>query len=245
MRDPGADAPRSEAGNRSAELIVDARGVVKTYGRGTTEVQALRGADLHVARGEIVAVVGPSGSGKTTLLNCLSGLDDVDDGEISIAGHDIRAMSDRERTAFRGTSMGFVFQAFHLVPVFTAAENVELPLLLTGAPPTEARQRSEEVLGLVGLAGRLDHHPAQLSGGEQQRVAIARALAAEPALVWTDEPTGNLDSGTAAQVIELLRGLNVEGLTIVLVTHDEGVAEAAHRILTMRDGLIVHESIRA
>lgn len=245
MRDPGADAPRSEAGDRSGELIVDARGVVKTYGRGTTEVQALRGADLRVARGEIVAVVGPSGSGKTTLLNCLSGLDDVDDGEISIAGHDIRAMSDRERTAFRGTSMGFVFQAFHLVPVFTAAENVELPLLLTGAPPSDARRRSEEVLGLVGLADRLDHHPAQLSGGEQQRVAIARALAAEPALVWTDEPTGNLDSGTAARVIELLRGLNVEGLTIVLVTHDEGVAEAAHRILTMRDGLIVHESIRA
>lgn len=226
-------------------LIVDARGVVKTYRRGTTEVQALRGADVRVARGEMVAVAGPSGSGKTTLLNCLSGLDDIDDGDISIAGHDIHAMSDRERTAFRGTSMGFVFQAFHLVPVFTAAENVELPLLVTGAPPGDARQRSEEVLGQVGLADRLDHRPAELSGGEQQRVAIARALAPAPAIIWTDEPTGNLDSATAAQVIELLRGLNAEGLTIVLVTHDENVAEAAHRTLTMRDGVIVHDSAGA
>ncbi|MDP9021541.1 MAG: ABC transporter ATP-binding protein [Actinomycetota bacterium] len=224
--------------------IVEAHGVAKTYRSGKTEVQALRGLDVVVARGEMVAVVGPSGSGKTTLLNCLSGLDDVDEGEVFIAGRDIHAMSDRERTAFRGTSMGFIFQAFNLVPVFTAAENVELPLLLADVRPREARRRAEQVLAQVGLAGRVDHRPAELSGGEQQRVAIARALAPEPQIVWTDEPTGNLDSVTAEKVMALLGDLNAEGLTIVLVTHDESIAERADRLLTMRDGVIVGDQAR-
>ena len=233
------------AGAEPAGPIVDARAVVKTYRTGATEVQALRGTDLHADRGEMVAVVGPSGSGKTTLLNCLSGLDDIDDGAVHIAGRDIHAMSDRDRTSFRGASMGFIFQAFNLVPVFTAAENVELPLLLNGASPQDARRRAEEVLSQVGLAGRTDHRPTELSGGEQQRVAIARALAPEPAIVWTDEPTGNLDSVTAEQVMELLDGLNARGLTIVLVTHDDGVAARADRLLTMQDGIIVGDEPRA
>lgn len=153
------------------EAIVDARGLVKTYRSGETEVQALRGTDLQVARGEMVTVVGPSGSGKTTLLNCVSGLDDLDDGRVLIDGQDIHAMSDRKRTAFRGRSMGFIFQAFNLIPVFTAAENAELPVLLAGGQPDEARRRAEHVLSRVGLGDRVDHRPAELSGGEQQRVA--------------------------------------------------------------------------
>lgn len=218
--------------------------MVKTYRIGERQVQALRGTEVVVAPGEMVAVVGPSGSGKTTLLNCLSGLDDVDEGEVLIAGRDVHAMSDRERTAFRGSSMGFIFQAFNLVPVFTAAENVELPLLLGDARVDDARRRAEEVLAQVGLADRVDHRPAELSGGEQQRVAIARALAPEPELVWTDEPTGNLDSVTAGTVMELLHELNAEGLTIVLVTHDETIAGRADRLLTMQDGLIVSDQAR-
>ncbi len=232
------------AGENVTDPIVDARGVVKTYKSGETEVHALRGTDLMVSRGEMIAVVGPSGSGKTTLLNCLSGLDDVDEGTVLIGGLDINAMSDRERTAFRGSSMGFVFQAFHLVPVFTAAENVELPLLLGDARPDEARRRAERALAQVGLADRVDHRPAELSGGEQQRVAIARALAPDPDLIWTDEPTGNLDSVTADKVMELLCELNADGLTIVLVTHDETIAGRANRLLTMRDGLIVDDQAR-
>ncbi len=225
--------------------IVDARGLVKTYQAGETQVQALRGTDLQVSRGEMVAIVGPSGSGKTTLLNCLSGLDDVDDGQVLIDGQDIHAMSDRQRTAFRGRSMGFIFQAFNLIPVFTAAENVELPVLLGGGEPGEARRRAEQVLSRVGLADRIGHRPAELSGGEQQRVAIARALVAEPAIVWTDEPTGNLDSATAGRVMDLLYELNADGLSVVLVTHDETIAGGADRLLTMRDGVIVGEEVPA
>lgn len=224
--------------------IVDTRGVVKTYRTGAVQVRALRGTDLQVASGEMVALVGPSGSGKTTLLNCLSGLDDIDEGSVRIAGRDIHAMSDRERTSFRGASMGFIFQAFNLVSVFTAAENVELPLLLNGSPPRDARHRAEEVLSQVGLAERTGHRPPELSGGEQQRVAIARALAPEPAIMWTDEPTGNLDSVTAEQIMELLEDLKSRGLTIVLVTHDDDIAARADRLLTMHDGAIVGDQTR-
>jgi putative ABC transport system ATP-binding protein len=223
--------------------IVDARGVVKTHGSGATQVRALGGIDLEVRRGEMLAVVGPSGSGKTTLLNCLSGLDEVDAGEVVIAGENLHAMPDRRRTAFRGRSMGFVFQAFNLVPVFSAAENVELPLLLNGAGADEARRRAEQVLALVGLSERRGHHPAELSGGEQQRVAIARALAPDPLIVWSDEPTGNLDSATAERVMQLLGELNAEGLSVVLVTHDTGLARRAGRVVTMRDGAIAAEGV--
>lgn len=241
QREP-ATAPNSES---RQDPIVDARGLVKTYQAGQTEVQALRGTDLRVGRGEMVAVVGPSGSGKTTLLNCLSGLDEVDAGQVLIDGQDIHAMSDRQRTAFRGRSMGFIFQAFNLIPVFTAAENVELPLLLSNADPNHARRRAEHVLTQVGLADRVDHRPTELSGGEQQRVAIARALVAEPAIVWTDEPTGNLDSATAGRVMDLMCRLNAGGLSIVLVTHDETIANRADRLLTMRDGVIADDGVPA
>ncbi|HEX6209052.1 MAG TPA: ABC transporter ATP-binding protein [Actinomycetota bacterium] len=219
--------------------ILEARKVVKTYHTGAADVQALRGLDLTVHPGEMVAVVGPSGSGKTTLLNCLSGLDEIDEGEVFIAGEEIHSMPDRVRTSFRGREMGFVFQAFNLIQVFTAAENVELPLLLNGVPPKEARRRAESVLELVGLGHRLSHRPPELSGGEQQRVAIARALAASPSIVWADEPTGNLDSVTAEQVMTLLRRLNEDGLTVILVTHDLAIARTASRIVSMHDGQIV------
>ncbi|GAA2744114.1 ABC transporter ATP-binding protein [Kitasatospora cinereorecta] len=207
---------------------------------------ALRDLDLTVLPGELVGVMGPSGSGKTTLLNCLSGLDDIDAGRVEVEGRDLFAMSDAERTEHRARSMGFVFQAFNLIPVFSAAENVELPLMLTGTPPPTARARAVEMLARVGLADRVDHRPNELSGGEQQRVTIARALVARPAIVWADEPTGNLDTGMAGQVMDLLTGLNRdEGQTIVLVTHDEAIGRRLPRVVRMRDGRLVSDTRRA
>src|SRR5205823_118784 len=194
--------------------------------------------DFDVARGEMVAVVGPSGSGKTTLLNCLSGLDRFDTGRVWVDGRDLAAMSDHDRTAYRARSMGFVFQAFNLLPVLTAVENVEIPMLLLESPAKEARTRALETLELVGLADRAQHRPDQLSGGEQQRVAVARALVHRPAVVWADEPTGNLDSESTASVMDLFLELNRAGQTIVMVTHNREVAESAHRIVSMRDGRI-------
>jgi putative ABC transport system ATP-binding protein len=203
-------------------------------------VTALRGLDLEVRAGELVAVMGPSGSGKTTLLNCLSGLDDVDAGRVLIGGKDLFAMSDADRTEHRARSMGFVFQSFNLIPVFTAAENVELPLLLVGTDRLAARSRALAMLDRVGLSHRAGHRPNELSGGEQQRVTIARALVSRPAVVWADEPTGNLDTAMAAQVMDLLRQLNAEeGQTIVLVTHDPGIGAMAGRLVRMRDGALV------
>jgi putative ABC transport system ATP-binding protein len=227
-----------------APPILDAKGVWKTYRSGPIEVHALRGIDLTIAPGELVGVVGPSGSGKTTLLNCLSGLDSIDGGEVFIAGEEIHSMSDRRRTAYRAQAMGFVFQAFNLIPVFSAMENVELPLLLNGTHPRIARNRAEEVLRAMELGERLDHRPSELSGGEQQRVTIARALGTKPAIVWADEPTGNLDSESAERVIVQLRALNDEGLTIVLVTHDRGIAAELPRTITMRDGEVVADQTR-
>src|SRR5207302_9613185 len=184
-----------------------ASGVRKGYRTGAETVEALRGVDLVVQQGEFLAVMGPSGSGKTTLLNCLSGLDDIDAGNVVVGGHDLQAMSDSDRTRQRATSMGFIFQAFNLIPVFTATENVELPLLLAGASAKEARKAAVASLERVGLGHRLTHRPPELSGGEQQRVTVARALAGRPAIVWADEPTGNLDSETAASVMALLHEL--------------------------------------
>jgi len=222
-----------------AVALLAARGVRKTYRTSGTETVALAGVDLTVHAGDFVAVMGPSGCGKTTLLNCLSGLDDIDEGDVVVQGRDIFAMSDKDRTAHRARSMGFVFQAFNLIPVFSSAENVELPLLLTGTGAKEARRRAVDMLGRVGLGHRTDHRPNELSGGEQQRVTIARALVAGPALVWADEPTGALDTHMAAQVVDLLSRLNEEdGQTIVLVTHDAGVGAAATRMVRMRDGAL-------
>ncbi len=221
------------------EPILVAEGVWKVYRSGGDDVCALKGLDLAVPPGEFLAVMGPSGSGKTTLLNCLSGLDEIDGGRVLVDGHSIHELSDAKRTRHRAETMGFIFQAFNLIPVFTATENVELPLLLARVPEAEARRRARETLTRVGLGHRLDRRPPELSGGEQQRVAIARALAGRPRLVWADEPTGNLDSEMAAAVMDLLAELHGEGLTLVLVTHDPTVAARADRLITVKDGELV------
>jgi putative ABC transport system ATP-binding protein len=208
------------------------------YRTGAGQVAALNDLDLSIAPGEFLAVMGPSGSGKTTLLNCLSGLDDIDSGSVVIAGEDLHQMSDATRTRRRAAQMGFIFQAFNLIPVFSAVENVELPLLLAGKSPAEARKRAEATLETVGLGARKNHRPNELSGGEQQRVTIARALSGDPLIVWADEPTGNLDSETAMQIMDLLVALNRDGLTLVLVTHDQTIGEMAGRVIKMRDGRI-------
>ena len=224
--------------------ILVASGVRKVYRTGAETVEALKGLDLKVAQGEFVAVMGPSGCGKTTLLNCLSGLDEIDDGSVLVEGNDIHEMSDAKRSKYRAKYMGFVFQSFNLIPVFTSAENVELPLLLAGASPGDARKHAEATLERVGLGPRKNHRPNELSGGEQQRVTIARALAGKPALVWADEPTGNLDSENAGSIMELLTELNRDGLTLVLVTHDAAIGRMAGRLIKMRDGEIESTEIR-
>ena len=221
--------------------MLSAAGVRKIYKTGAESVDALKGVDFDVAAGEFVAVMGASGSGKTTLLNCLSGLDDIDEGSVVIDGENIHEMSDARRTKHRASTMGFIFQAFNLIPVFTATENVELPLLLAGSAAKDARQAAIETLERVGLSHRLNHRPTELSGGEQQRVTIARALAGRPKVVWADEPTGNLDSETAGQVMGMLDELHRDGLTLILVTHDEGIGASAERRINMRDGEIVRD----
>ena len=226
----------------TAEPLLVAENVRKVYRTGAVEVEALHGLNLEVAAGELVGVMGPSGSGKTTLLNCLSGLDDIDGGRVLVGDKDLFAMSDAARTEHRAHAMGFVFQAFNLIPVFTAAENVELPLLLTGTNARESRARATAMLERVGLGHRVDHKPNEMSGGEQQRVTIARALVGRPAIVWADEPTGNLDSAMAVQIMDLLVELNRDdGQTIVLVTHDAGIGERVPRLVIMRDGSLVDD----
>jgi putative ABC transport system ATP-binding protein len=232
---------RTQETGETTDILV-AEDVRKTYRTAAGTVHALREVSLAIMAGEFVAVMGPSGSGKTTLLNCLSGLDDIDSGSVFLNGTEIHSLADAKRSRNRAENMGFVFQSFNLIPVFTAAENVELPLLLAGAAPGEARRRAETTLERVGLGHRKSHRPNELSGGEQQRVTIARALAGSPAIVWADEPTGNLDTETAHSVMELLRELNREGLTIVLVTHDPAIGESAGRLIRMRDGNIVTEA---
>jgi len=221
-------------------VIIEAQQVKKIYRNGQLRVEALKDINMAVEAGEMVAIMGPSGCGKTTLLNCLSGLDTIDEGNIFIQGDNLRDLSDRERTAYRARHMGFIFQDFNLLPVLSAVENVELPLLVSKVPHKKARQRALETLERVGLADRARHRPAELSGGQRQRVTIARALTNDPAFVWADEPTGNLDSETAQDILELLYRLNREhGQTLVVVTHDREVGKVANRVITMRDGQIV------
>lgn len=228
----------------ASDAIVAAEHVIKTYDTGSTTVQALKGIDFSVKRGEMVGVMGPSGCGKTTLLNCLSGLDDVTEGVISIEGENIAKMGDKKRTTYRAHRMGFIFQVYNLLPVLSAVENVELPLLVGNVRPAEARRRAEAALEQVGLRDWANHRPAELSGGQRQRVTIARSLVNDPAIVWADEPTGALDSTSASDIMQLLKHLNKEqGLTIVLVTHDHGVGNMCDRIVRMRDGEIVGEEI--
>jgi ABC-type lipoprotein export system ATPase subunit len=222
--------------------IIEARGVDKTYDTGKLEVHALREVTFTVPKGEMVAIMGPSGSGKTTLLNCLSGLDAIDSGDVVIEGVSLKDMSDRERTDYRARRMGFVFQFYNLIPVLSAVENVELPLLVSRVGAGEARRRALTALELVGLGNRGDHLPDELSGGQRQRVTIARALVNDPAIVWADEPTGDLDSENAQEIVELMRRLNRErGLTFLIVTHDIAVGRATDRIVRMVDGEIVEE----
>ena len=227
----------------TTDALLIAEGVHKTYRTGAEEVEALQGVDLVVHEGEFASVMGPSGSGKTTLLNCCSGLDDIDGGRVLLDGVDLHSLSDARRTANRASSMGFIFQAYNLIPVFNAVENAELPLLLAGVDAKEARRRASETLERVGLGARTKHRPGELSGGEQQRVTVARALAGRPRIVWADEPTGALDSETAEHVMQLLRELNADGLTLIVVTHDAGVGESANRAIKMRDGRIVSDDL--
>ncbi len=219
--------------------IVDASALVREYRMGEEIVHALRGVSLTVHEGEHVAIVGPSGCGKSTLLNLLGVIDRPTSGELSIAGERVDRLSDARATDFRLRRIGFVFQRFYLMQALTARENVELPLAEAGMGGTERRDRALELLDYVGLRKRERHRPSQLSGGEQQRVAIARALANRPALLLADEPTGELDARTGAEMIALFERLNGDGTTIVVVTHDEELARAAKRVVHMRDGEIV------
>jgi putative ABC transport system ATP-binding protein len=231
-----------DAGNGA---IVQAHGVSKTYQTGSDSVTALRGIDFAVARGEMVAVMGPSGCGKTTLLNCLSGLDNVNAGRVMIEGTDLATLKDRQRTEYRAKRMGFIFQVYNLLPVLSSVENVELPLLVSGMKPTEARARSVAALDEVGLVEWARHRPAELSGGQRQRVTIARALVNDPAIVWADEPTGDLDSEGADDIVALMRRLNLErGLSFLIVTHDPSVGRRADRIVRMVDGRVVDDGSR-
>ena len=228
---------------RDGPSMVEARAVWKIYETGTLKVEALRGLDLKVRKGEMVAVMGPSGCGKTTLLNCLSGLDDITKGKVAIEGVDLANMSDDQKSGFRARRMGFIFQAYNLLPVLSAQENVELPLLLAGASEAEARKEAVSALKMVGLEEWRLHKPMELSGGQQQRVTIARALVNKPAIVWGDEPTGNLDSENSAEVVKLLRSLNRDyGLTFVIVTHDSHIAQETDRIVSMRNGQVEKET---
>ena len=222
--------------------IIEAVGIHKSYPSDSNVVHALRGVDLQVRRGEMVAVMGPSGCGKTTLLNTLSGLDSIDQGTIQIEGRDIGRMADNAKTDYRARRMGFIFQFYNLLPVLSAVENVELPLLVSGIGPSEARHRAMAELEKVGLADWSARRPAQLSGGQRQRVTVARALVNNPAIVWGDEPTGDLDSVNASEIMDLIQKLNEHNAqTFVIVTHDFGVGERCHRTIRMVDGLIVGE----
>ena len=241
---PGLDGKPTPAESPPVEPIVEARAVDKVYDTGRVEVHALRGVSFSVTPGEMVAIMGPSGSGKTTLLNCLSGLDRIDGGEVLIDGTPLGSMSDEERTDYRARRMGFVFQFYNLMPVLSAVENVELPLLVARVPGREARRKALAALELVGLAERATHVPDELSGGQRQRCTIARALVNEPAIVWADEPTGDLDSENAGEIVALMRRLNREqGLTFLIVTHDISVGRATDRIVRMVDGEIVGEEL--
>jgi putative ABC transport system ATP-binding protein len=224
------------------EGVIVASGLKKTYDSGKVKVDALKGLDFVVKEGEMVAVMGPSGCGKTTLLNCISGLDDLSGGEVYIRGRPLSKMSDRERTRYRAEKIGFIFQAYNLLPVLTAAENVEMPLLLAGVSPREARVKAIEALKAVGLEEWQAHKPSELSGGQQQRVTIARSLVNKPEIVFGDEPTGNLDSESSKDIMDLLKKLNKENRqTFIIVTHDYNIGKMADRIVMMRDGLVEKE----
>ena len=221
------------------KTVVEARDLARDYDFGAERVHALRGVTFDIREGEYVAIVGPSGCGKSTLLNLLGAIDKPTSGTVKIRGESANMMRDREATQFRLRNIGFVFQRFYLMTMLSARENVELPMAEAGLKPAERAERARELLAYVGLGHREKHRPSQLSGGEQQRVAIARALANKPALLLADEPTGELDAKTGSEIISLFGKLNADGTTIVVVTHDEDLANAAQRKIHMRDGVIV------
>jgi putative ABC transport system ATP-binding protein len=224
-----------------SDLIISAKDVHKIYGTGSLLVNALNGIDMEVGRGEMIAIMGPSGCGKTTLLNCLSGLDSINSGNIFVEQQPIHDLSDDKMSEFRSKSMGFIFQTYNLLPVLTARENVEMPLLISGMSSKDAANQANEQLEAVGLLDWSTHKPGELSGGQRQRVAIARALVNKPAIVWADEPTGNLDSNNENEIMELLSFTNNQyNQTIVLVTHSDKVASKADRIVRMEDGIVVN-----
>ena len=229
------------SGTGTASLIC-ARGLRKEYGAGGGLIRAVDSVDLDVAAGETVAIMGPSGCGKSTLLQLLGGLDRPSGGEVRMAGQRVDLMGEKALARLRREAVGFVFQAFHLMDELTAVENVELPALLAGRTPRQARRRALTLLDRVGLADRANHLPSALSGGQRQRTAIARALVNEPLVVLADEPTGNLDSGATLDVLRLFDQLHASGLTLVVVTHDERVAATADRLVSMRDGALVDET---
>ncbi|HRI89090.1 MAG TPA: ABC transporter ATP-binding protein [Candidatus Hydrogenedentes bacterium] len=223
-----------------SSLAVYCKGVTKTYGKGTAEVMALRGVDLEVKRGELLMLVGPSGCGKTTLISVIAGILNRDGGECAVFGTDFGDMRDHERTAYRGKNIGFVFQAYNLIPALTAAENAAVPLLVNGVKRQRAIDRAKDLLGRVGMQDKVNKPPSELSGGQQQRVAIARALVHDPKLIVCDEPTSALDHETGHHVMEILRSVALEdGRALVIVTHDARIFEFADRIAQMDDGHIV------
>jgi putative ABC transport system ATP-binding protein len=225
----------------SGQPLLLVRDAHRDYPRSAEPVHAVRGVSLDVAQGEYVAIVGPSGCGKSTLLNLLGAIDRPTRGSVMIGGTAVSTLPDKAATRFRLTNIGFVFQRFYLLPVLTAQENVELPMAEAKVPLAERRERARELLGYVGLEARADHRPAELSGGEQQRVAIARALANRPIVLLADEPTGELDARTGSDVIALFDRLNRDGMTIVVVTHDEKLAGAARRVIHMLDGQVIRD----
>jgi ABC-type lipoprotein export system ATPase subunit len=234
-----AAAGAAVAAETTGEIVL-ARGIHKTYDTGAVKTHALRGVDLSVERGEMVAIMGPSGCGKTTLLNCLAGLEEFEQGAIYIDGSPLKGMSDNKKTEYRAREMGFVFQSYNLLPVLSAVENVELPLLVSGTSSREARRLALEALEMVTMGDWARNEPAELTGGQRQRVTIARALVNQPAIVWADEPTGALDSETADEVMNVILKLNREnGQTFVFVTHDPRIGAMLDRVINMRDGLIV------
>ena len=227
------------AERNSTEPVVSLHRITKVYQMGDIEVRALRGVDLDISAGEVIAIMGPSGSGKSTLMNIMGCLDVPTDGSYEIDGSDVSRLKDDQLADIRNHKIGFVFQSFNLLPRTTALANVELPLIYGGLGGRQRRKRAEEALRLVGLGDRLDHKPNELSGGQQQRVAIARALVNEPSMILADEPTGNLDTKTSVEIMELFQRLNQErGITIVFVTHNPETAEYCHRVVRVRDGLV-------
>jgi putative ABC transport system ATP-binding protein len=218
--------------------VIELSGITKTYGAGETEVRALRGIDLTIQRGDYVAIMGTSGSGKSTLMNIIGALDNATAGHYSLDGINIDSLDESALSIVRNRKIGFIFQSFNLIPRTSALSNVELPLLYRGVRRRERHERSIAALEAVGLADRMNHQPNELSGGQQQRVAVARALVAEPSLLLADEPTGNLDSHSTSDVLDLMDRLHDQGRTIVMITHEDDVAERADRIITLVDGLM-------